>query len=74
MNVIMPTAMKTMHQDVELQQQSAITANRGARLLKYLRNINDQVEPNCKAILEVATALDSGSSSEEKKIEVRRPI
>jgi hypothetical protein len=70
MNVIMPTAMKTMHQDAELQQQSAITATRGVRLLKYLRTLNGEVEPNCRAILNVATDADADDSVDEKLVEV----
>ena len=54
MNVVMPTAMVTMHQDPELAEQSKMTAARGARVLAAISGM-DKVKDNCKAILSVAT-------------------
>ena len=54
MNVVMPTAMITMHTDPELSQQSQKTAERGVRVLAALKGADD-VEKQCNAILAVAT-------------------
>lgn len=57
MNVVMPTAMITMHKDRELSQQSRITAERGLRVLSFLRNEESTAErtkDNCQAILSAA--------------------
>ena len=67
MNVVMPTAMITMHQDMELSAQSRITAERGYRVLRALyRNqeypARDAVRENCQAILTVAT-LDGSDAT-----------
>lgn len=52
MNVIMPTAMSTMHTDDTLQASSARTAERGIRILKHLATLDpDGVKPVCTAIL-----------------------
>lgn len=59
MNVIMPTAMMTMHQDPDLQAQSALTGSRGARLLEFLGQLSPEVDTNCKAIFVVASDTDS---------------
>jgi hypothetical protein len=49
----------TMHQDPDLQAQSALTGSRGARLLEYLGQLNPEVATNCKAIFVVASETDS---------------
>lgn len=54
MNVIMPTAMITMHEDEELSAGSARTAKRGIRILRTLKDYPAVVN-NAKAILAVAT-------------------
>jgi len=58
MNVIMPTAMVTMHEDPELSASSARTAERGAKVLGALLETNEShaavVRNNCAAILAVA--------------------
>jgi hypothetical protein len=57
MNVIMPTAMSSMHTDPELQQSSAKTAKRGIIVLKYLATLApEEVKPTVEAILLAATA------------------
>ena len=65
MNVIMPTAMVTMHQDPKLSEQSKLTAERGTKILASLRDI-PFVQENCKAILAVAT--DSPQPNLDKKL------
>lgn len=67
MNVVMPTAMITMHTDVELSKSSARTAQRGMGILRSIllheRNGDDVdwgVELNLHAIL-LATAVKNDS-------------
>jgi hypothetical protein len=68
MNVIMPTGMITMHQDEELSQQSQITAERGVRLLRALRD-KAKVKEECEAILAVASgSQDIVSSGHSTKV------
>jgi hypothetical protein len=76
MNVIMPTAMMTMHQDPDLQAQSALTGSRGARLLEVLGHLNSDVFTNCEAIFAVASDTDSSASGivDEKLLKVRFDI
>ena len=83
MNVIMPIAMTTMHQNDNLSNQSKQTAKRGIQVLKSLKEIDpSNVQKNCDAILAVAATTDptttiqadlsdSDGSSERKMIEVR---
>ena len=73
MNVIMPTAMMTMHQDPDLQAQSALTGSRGARLLEVLGRMNPGVDINCKAIFAVASDTES-SGVDAKLLKVRTLI
>lgn len=57
MNVIMPTAMSTMHTDKILQESSAKTALRGIKVLNYLATIyHNEVKSICHAILAAASA------------------
>ena len=62
MNVIMPTAMSTMHEQEELRQSSASTAERGLCVLKTLTGQNPLVEDNARAILAVATGEERESA------------
>mmetsp|Transcript_11065 Transcript_11065/g.22610 ORF Transcript_11065/g.22610 Transcript_11065/m.22610 type:complete len:96 (-) Transcript_11065:867-1154(-) len=55
MNVVMPTAMISMHTDPELSANAAKTAERGMRVLKWLEDKDESVKTNCQAILSVAT-------------------
>jgi hypothetical protein len=55
MNVLMPTAMSTMHEQEELRQSSARTAKRGLCVLKSLTGQNTLVKDNAQAILATAT-------------------
>jgi len=59
MNVIMPTAMSTMHQEAELQENSRKTAVRGIKILLAL-NSNAEVGLNAKAIHAAATCSGDG--------------
>lgn len=58
MNVVMPTAMSTMHTDSQLQASSKQTAERGVRILKALLSLDPDglAERNVRAIY---TAADS---------------
>ena len=69
MNVVMPTAMTSMHTDPELSGSAAQTAKRGIRVLKYLQNKDDSVKTNCDAIRAVATG-DGADSCLEERVEV----
>jgi hypothetical protein len=56
MNVVMPTAMISMHQNPNLSARSRTTAQRGSRILEHLlQNRIRTASKNCKAILAVAT-------------------
>lgn len=55
MNVIVPTAMATMHEDPNFSAQSEQTATRGTRVLTALKAGNDPVENHCRAIVAIAT-------------------
>ena len=60
MNVIMPTAMSTMHTDKMLQDSSARTARRAIKVLNYLANVYpDEVNSTCHAIVAAADAAES---------------
>ena len=53
MNVIMPTAMTTMHADADNQEASRLTADRGLRVLQHLATLHpDKVNEQCEAMLE----------------------
>lgn len=58
MNVIMPTAMSSIHKDAELKECAAKTASNGKKILSLLKG-NEVVVSNCKAILSVCQ--DAGS-------------
>ena len=74
-NVVMPTAMSTMHQDPQLQSDAALTAQRGIRILSFLAKHNNNnkdeedslVSRNCNAIME-ATSIDATSSSSSNEL------
>ena len=68
MNVIMPTAMVTMHQDADLSANSAKTAERGVRILRALKDISE-VRENAQASLTVATNSSvEGSVNDDPKL------
>ena len=54
MNVIMPTAMSSIHQDPELKECASKTAESGLKILRLLKGDRDVVS-NCKAIYQVST-------------------
>jgi len=72
MNVIMPTAMTTMHQDPLLAANSAKTAQRGTRILQALlqdddNQVQEKVRQTCKAIYEVATTTTVEDDNDDNK-------
>jgi hypothetical protein len=60
MNVIMPTAMSSIHQDVELRECASKTAVNGIKILRLLKD-SDDVTMNCKAIMSVCRGTGDGS-------------
>jgi hypothetical protein len=56
MNVVMPTAMSTMHTDSQLQPSSKQTVERGMRILKALLSLDPDgiAERNVRAIYTAA--------------------
>lgn len=72
MNVVMPTAMSSMHTDPELSANAARTARRGIRVLKYLQDKNESVKTNCDAIRAVAAGGDTSTENCEERVEVSR--
>ncbi|KAL3790118.1 hypothetical protein ACHAW5_007725 [Stephanodiscus triporus] len=60
MNVIMPTAMSSIHQDVELRECASKTAVNGIKILRLLKG-SDDVSMNCKAIMSVCRGTGDGS-------------
>jgi len=64
MNVIMPTAMITMHEDEELSMQSQTTAERGLRVLQTLLSRGNTAQ-QCKAILAVAKGNIDGKIDDD---------
>jgi hypothetical protein len=72
MNVIMPTAMSTMHKEKELQESSSRTAKRGLCVLEALVGQHDSVNENAKAIFGVASdQSEEESDSSPAMIKVR---
>jgi len=64
MNVIMPTAMTTVHTDPVQQEASRVTAQRGQRLLQFLATVHPtQVQSNRLAMLEAANPSDESSEN-----------
>lgn len=68
MNVIMPVAMTSMHEDAELAANSALTAKRGSKILKAIVNKPGTIE-QCRAIYDVAKG-DTDGREDEKNIKV----
>lgn len=56
MNVVMPTAMTIIHQDLELKECAAKTAENGKKILRLLKG-TDLVIDNCMAIDRVCAEL-----------------
>jgi hypothetical protein len=54
MNVIMPTAMKSIHQDEELKECASQTAQNGLKILRLLKGDRHVID-NCQAINQVAS-------------------
>jgi hypothetical protein len=66
MNVIMPTAMSSIHEDAELKECASKTAVNGMKILRLLKD-DDYVIMNCKAIMSVCRGTGEGA---EDMIEV----
>ncbi len=54
MNVIMPTAMTSIHEDPELKECASKTADNGMKILRLLKGDSDAIS-NCKAIYQVSS-------------------
>ena len=63
MNVIMPTAMTSIHQDAELKECASKTASNGKKILSLLKGEKD-VTDNCNAILSVCQGSNIEGASE----------
>lgn len=61
MNVIMPTGMITLHKDEEMSRNSAITAERGKKIAKYLIKLDDNMKGQVTAILDATNGKLDGS-------------
>lgn len=68
MNVIMPTAMSTMHNEEEMRQSSAQTAKRGISVLETMVGEHPSVKSNAEAILSVATNKDGEDEDEDSAL------
>jgi hypothetical protein len=64
MNVIMPTAMVTMHQDAEQSANSARTAQRGLALLQAVQQHNSAFVKNLSAIRQVARQVQGNCDND----------
>eukprot|EP00985_Skeletonema_marinoi_P008174 scaffold3640_cov146-Skeletonema_marinoi.AAC.5 len=60
MNVIMPMAMSSIHQDPELKECASKTADNGIKILRLLKGDSDVVS-NCKAIYQVSSVKQRGA-------------
>ena len=59
MNVIMPVAMSSIHEDEELKKCAKKTATNGVKILSLLKD-EDLVVKNCKAIMKVCNGKEEG--------------
>ena len=62
MNVVMPTAMVSMHTDPDLSTASKLTSIRGTKLLKSTMKCSSLIEDNLNALLEAATITTEETS------------
>ncbi len=67
MNVIMPTAMVTMHTDEELSKSSAMTATRGKIVAGALMN-SDEMRRQAMAIVGAASGNVDGCEKDDIKV------
>lgn len=70
MNVIMPIAMCSIHDDEELRQSSARTARRGLSVLTTIVGEHPSVKSNAEAILDVAMDNMKGDKKDSTLLEV----
>merc|ERR1712071_171809 len=71
MNVIMPTAMSSLHTDPELQSSAALTANRGVRILSLLSGFQKElVEINRKASIKATSVIiDDDDNIDDERVQ-----
>mmetsp|Transcript_20011 Transcript_20011/g.43523 ORF Transcript_20011/g.43523 Transcript_20011/m.43523 type:complete len:267 (-) Transcript_20011:338-1138(-) len=69
MNVVMPVAMITTHQDPALSEASRMTAARGGRLLASVFESSPSIRSNARAVYEAAGAAAQESDSDPKLID-----
>lgn len=67
MNVIMPTAVVTMHEDAKNSANSARTARRGLTLLQAVKEESPAFAQNLKAIQTVAQRRNSSGNTQQSK-------
>jgi hypothetical protein len=65
MNVVMPTAMITMHQDAEQSANSARTARKGRTVLKAVMEESPGFVENLRAIQTVAHRVHNGDDTQQ---------
>ena len=70
MNVIMPTAMSTMHTDPTLIESSAKTAKRGKKVLCSLKD-RQETKNQIKAILSAVFSVRNNVESDSADVKVR---
>lgn len=70
MNVIMPTGMITLHKNEEMSRNSAITAERGKKIAKYLMKLDENMKAQVTAILD-ATKNGNQDGSEDVRYWLR---
>ena len=63
MNVIMPTAMMTMHDNAEAAASSKITSLRGQRLLQSVVEFSPRIPRNIQAIQQAAGMTNPADST-----------
>ena len=68
MNVVMPVAMITMHQDPALSEASRMTAARGGRLLASVFESSPSIRSNARALYEAAAEESNDSDTSDPKL------
>ena len=70
MNVVMPTAVSSMHDDPALADASKRTAQRGRKVLMTMLD-NIEMRKNCRAIYKASIQYDSDNVIEDDLVKVR---
>ena len=73
MNVVMPTAVASMHDDLKLAKASQRTAQRAVHVLMCMID-NIEMRKNCRAIYLASTRDSSNVDKEDILVEVRCAI